>query len=415
MKRIIFLLAAVISSPSGLASDQYKQKPRSVEGEKEIKLVNDLVEKMRFGLDFALRFQALENENKNPAESIAPLSPGFSNANGNLNLLFNLDKGISTYIEAYLSSEHHEEMWMREGYLFVDSLEMLNSPFINGLMKYLSFKAGQMEINYGDYHFRRTDNGQALRNPFIGNYIIDANTTEIGIETMLNYEKWEFLLGLTGGATTGDTNEGHGIGKYSKLAYNFLEGESNLRVSGTVYQVDHSENPRDRALPGSTRNGLYSGNRSGSPFKSLFGAETDAGQILPNASQDFLAYILNVYWSAGKTEVFLDYDVVSDKDIDGSESSATLEEAWSQYAVDVKYNFTSKLYGALRYNVADHLKASDKSSNEKVTRYQGVVGYFINPSVLTKLEYVYQDYAGFQNNLKGGKFHGVVLEGTVSF
>jgi hypothetical protein len=261
---MLFFLAL---TPRGEANVSYQQKPKTAEGKKEITLVNDLIDKIQLGMDFALRFQALENENKNSAEPIAPLSPGFSNANGNLNLQFDIDNGISTYIESYLSSEHHEEMWMREGYLFVDTLEMLDSPFLNRVMKYLSFKAGQMEINYGDYHFRRTDNGQALRNPFIGNYIIDANTTEIGIETMLNYNQFEWLIGLTGGTTTGDTNEGHGIGKYSKLAYNFLDGEQRFRISGTVYQVDHSDNPSNRAVPGATRNVLYSGNRSGSPYK----------------------------------------------------------------------------------------------------------------------------------------------------
>jgi hypothetical protein len=150
-------------------------------------------------------------------------------------------------------------------------------------------------------------------------------------------------------------------------------------------------------------------------IKSLFGAETDAGQILPNTSQDVLAYIINVWWSHGKTEIFLDYDYTSDQDIDGSETSAKLEEAWSQYAIDVKYNFTPKSYGALRYNVAEHVRLLDKGSAEKVTRYQGVVGYFLTPAVLTKLEYVYQEYDGFQDNLKGGKFHGLLLEGSVSF
>ena len=42
-----------------------------------------------------------------------------------------------------------------------------------------------MEINYGDAHFRRSDNGNALYNPFVGNYIMDAFTTEIGGEVYL--------------------------------------------------------------------------------------------------------------------------------------------------------------------------------------------------------------------------------------
>ena len=41
-----------------------------------------------------------------------------------------------------------------------------------------------MEINYGDAHFRRSDNGNAIYNPFVGNYIMDAFTTEIGGEVV---------------------------------------------------------------------------------------------------------------------------------------------------------------------------------------------------------------------------------------
>ena len=41
-------------------------------------------------------------------------------------------------------------------------------------------KVGHFEINYGDAHFRRTDNGNAMYNPFVGNLIMDAFTTEIG-------------------------------------------------------------------------------------------------------------------------------------------------------------------------------------------------------------------------------------------
>lgn len=44
-----------------------------------------------------------------------------------------------------------------------------------------------MENNYGDAHFRRSDNAQAIYNPFVGNLIMDAFTTEVGAE--LYYRK----------------------------------------------------------------------------------------------------------------------------------------------------------------------------------------------------------------------------------
>ena len=45
-------------------------------------------------------------------------------------------------------------------------------------------RVGHLEINYGDAHFRRSDNGNAMYNPFVGNYILDAFTTEIGGEVV---------------------------------------------------------------------------------------------------------------------------------------------------------------------------------------------------------------------------------------
>jgi hypothetical protein len=40
------------------------------------------------------------------------------------------------------------------------------------LFEIVTVKVGHMEINYGDAHFRRSDNGNALYNPFVGNYIM---------------------------------------------------------------------------------------------------------------------------------------------------------------------------------------------------------------------------------------------------
>ena len=56
-------------------------------------------------------------------------------------------------------------------------------------MKYVTLRVGHFEINYGDAHFRRTDNGNAMYNPLVGNYILDAFTTEIGGEAYLRSER----------------------------------------------------------------------------------------------------------------------------------------------------------------------------------------------------------------------------------
>ena len=51
-------------------------------------------------------------------------------------------------------------------------------------MDYLTLKVGDMDNNFGDAHFRRSDNGHVVSNPFVGNYIIDAFSTQIAAELM---------------------------------------------------------------------------------------------------------------------------------------------------------------------------------------------------------------------------------------
>ena len=70
-------------------------------------------------------------------------------------------------------------------------------------MQYVTIRAGHFEINYGDEHFRRTDNGNAMFNPFVGNLLMDAFTTEIGGEVYLRKGPFMAMGGMTGGETRG--------------------------------------------------------------------------------------------------------------------------------------------------------------------------------------------------------------------
>src|SRR5690606_40691350 len=65
--------------------------------------------------------------------------------------------------------------------------KFLGSPVVDRIFEYVTLKVGHMEINYGDAHFRRSDNGNAFYNPFIENHILDAFTTEIGGELYVRH------------------------------------------------------------------------------------------------------------------------------------------------------------------------------------------------------------------------------------
>ena len=64
-------------------------------------------------------------------------------------------------------------------------------------------RVGQFEVNYGDAHFRRTDGGNGMDNPFIGNLIMDAFTTEIGADATFRRGGWMAMAGFTGGTSDG--------------------------------------------------------------------------------------------------------------------------------------------------------------------------------------------------------------------
>lgn len=144
--------------------------------------------KVRLGGGFAQQFQGLKHKNSATAlmqqqgnnevnlNQLMPIENGFNLAAANLNLDVALADGIRLNLITYLSSRHHPEAWVKGGYIQVDKAEFLNSPLVDKLMENITLKVGHMEINYGDAHFRRTDNAHALQNPFVGNYIMDAFT-----------------------------------------------------------------------------------------------------------------------------------------------------------------------------------------------------------------------------------------------
>ncbi|HSF45465.1 MAG TPA: hypothetical protein VLA58_05620, partial [Chitinophagaceae bacterium] len=149
--------------------------------------------RVRFGAGFTQQFQGLKHENYLSGTPALPttspeynnqlykLSAGFNTAQANLNMDVQLADGIRLHLVTYLSARHHNEAWVKGGYIQFDKLPF-KGQFWDKLMDHITVKVGHMEINYGDAHFRRSDGGQTLYNPFMENYIIDAFTTEIGGE-----------------------------------------------------------------------------------------------------------------------------------------------------------------------------------------------------------------------------------------
>jgi len=167
--------------------------------------------KLAWGAAFTQQFQGLQHSNtaavRNDAAGVnqnklMPIANGFNNAVANLYLDGQLAHGIRVSMTSYLSARHHNEAWVKDGYLLVDASPIDFAP-LNVLMRYVTVKAGHFEVNYGDGHFRRTDNGNALYNPFVGNYVMDAFTTEVGGEVYVHDGWWQVMGGVTNGEVRG--------------------------------------------------------------------------------------------------------------------------------------------------------------------------------------------------------------------
>ena len=170
--------------------------------------------KLQWGAAFTQQFQGLDHSNTaapalvttagvtTDANQLIRIGHGPNNATANLYLNGQLARGIRVAMTTYSSARHHNETWVKDGYLLVDASPIDWKP-LNDIMKYVTIRAGHFEINYGDAHFRRTDNGNSIRNALVGNYIMDAFTTEVGGEVYVRANGFLAMGGVTGGESRG--------------------------------------------------------------------------------------------------------------------------------------------------------------------------------------------------------------------
>ena len=159
---------------------------------------------------FTSQVQALEHENAAQplvvsgvnTNQLADIDFGFNNSTANVYLHAELAEGIRVQLTSYLSSRHHNETWVKDGFILIDQLPV-DLGALNNLMQYATIRVGHFEINYGDAHFCRSDNGNAMFNPFVGNYLMDAFTTEIGGEVYLRAKGMMLMGAVTGGEIRG--------------------------------------------------------------------------------------------------------------------------------------------------------------------------------------------------------------------
>lgn len=372
--------------------------------------------KVKLGGSFTQSFQALKHSSTSTSTPVA-IVPGFNNAVANLYIDAYLADGITLGMALYLSSRHHQETWVKGGYIQFDKLPFLKSPIIDKVMEYTTIKVGHMEINYGDAHYRRSDNGNSIYNPFVENYIMDAFTTEIGAEIDFQHKGFLAVAGVTTGKIKGDIAKGVAYAGGSdgksrpaflgKIGYdNQINEKIRLRITASGYYTK-----------GSIANTLYGGDRGGSHYYGVLDAGLTtstftSGRFNPGFTDKIGALMANAFLKVGGLEWFTTFETAK-----GRSKTETVERSANQFATDLVYRFGKKenLWFGARYNTVSSTLPTEETID--INRIAVSGGWYVTKNIMAKLEYVNQKYNGFPTNdlRNGGEFNGVVLEAVIGF
>ena len=374
---------------------------------------------LSLGGAFTQEFQGLAHQNTAAAvmngtvnqNQLMTIGHGFNNAVANLNINAQIAPGIRVAMTSYLSARHHQETWVKDGYLQIDD-SPINNPLLKSMFKYTTLKVGHFELDYGDSHARRSDNGNGMYNPFVGNYILDAFTTEIGMEAFVRSNGLIAMVGGTGGEVHGQVTapQKRTLSVLGKLGFDeSLDSTIRVRLTGSFYANNKSAS-----------NTLYTGDRGGSPYYDVLEntASTEtanawSGEIHPGFSNKVNAEVLNPFIKVGGAEFFGNFETAT-----GGAFTEPKLRTIHQNVFDGLYRFWSdQLYLGARYNTVTGQMIPTVYSDQKVERYQVGGGWFVTPNVLAKLEWVNQKYLDFPTSdiRNGGQFKGFMITGSVGF
>jgi hypothetical protein len=388
---------------------------------------------LQFGAAFTQQFQGLTHSNSADSVFVAAVNPspgnagtvaatnknrlislgnGFNNAVANMYMHAQLAKGIRIQLTSYLSARHHNETWVKDGFIQIDE-----SPFdvaiLNSIMKYTTLKIGHFEVNYGDFHFKRTDNGQAIYNPLVGNAILEAFTTEVGAEAVFQKSGLLGVVALTNGEVRGNTLRAQDRSPAFMAKAGFdkqLNDDVRVRLTGSY-----------RNQGSAISNTLYSGDRAGSRYyyvlenyQATESANFTSGAINPGFSDKGNSLMINPFVKVKGVELFGMYEKAKGRAAPATNPLRELNQIMGEGTF--RFLPRDQAYLSARWTRVDG-DLGGLNNDIKVTRGQVGAGWFITQTLLLKGELVNQTYDGFARTdiRKGGKFKGFMLEAVTAF
>jgi hypothetical protein len=388
----------------------------------EPKLDNSDSLKVKVGADFSMQYQGL----KHHADStLIKLGMGLNLPSANLNINGYLARGIKVNLVVYLSSRHHTDTWVKGGYLLIDRLDFINSQVIDKIMDHLTIKVGVSDVDYGDEHFRRSDNGNVIHNPFVGNYVMDAFTTAPELELTYRNSGWIIMLATTSGnldpviasysastKTYSALNTSYELAYYGKVGYDKQINDAlRIRLTLSGYFGEHNDH----------NGSLYFGDRAGSRYYLVMNKVTNnASDVDPSANHTTgnwgpgftykdHSIMTNLYIKLKGLEFFGTYE-----NANGTPVSRTSNFTFNQYAGEARYLFgkQEQFYGGARY---DYVKGTLSNVDSNVGRFQAALGWYMTKNIIAKLEYVNQNYSNFTAYGGNAGFKGIMVEAGISF
>lgn len=390
-----------------------------------------------FATDLSFYFQGLSTAvpggtttNGAAYTAIGNIESGLILPTANFDISAKILSGFNVKLQTMLASHHHNETYVKGGYATIDNLDFIAPGFLSSVMQNATLKIGVNDINYGDDQYRRTDNANVMKNPFINNLAVEGYLQGTHVEFLYRLPSLNAfaMVGITNGqANPSDvTQSNYAPGTanassdryalYGKVGFDKQMNEDlRVRLTESVFFVE-----------GINRLDLYSSDKAGDVARQTLGVAGTGTQSLgwnvisayanattAKTATDVLASKTNLFLKFQDTELYGLYEIVDAADVFDKSMKV------NHYAIDLVQRFSNdKFWLAARYEnaVQEYADAWNDFGDAELTQVQLAAGWYISKNAVAKIEYIDQEREKFSTYRYGkGSADGYMISASLSF